>query len=130
MSISNIFLKRHYPPMANTDTNNHSDNSFGPSDADDIDGEDELLNDDFMNDKHEADKNYLSQLKQITQNSELKVESNTDFSMLKNRRQIMSSRENSFLYSPSPSARGHSSASKMSNYSGTKQRSVIASSFF
>lgn len=93
------------------------------SDSDMDDAEDEL-NDDFMNEKHESDRNYLNQLKQITQNSELKVEANTDFSLLKNRRPI-ASRENSFLYSPAPSARNSSAGSKLSNYS-TSQRANSA----
>ncbi len=83
------------------------------------DEEDELAK--FYESKHKSDKNYLSQLSQIAQNSELKVESNTDFSLLKNRRNI-SSRESSFLYSPPSSNRNTPSrlvtSSKLSNYSG------------
>ena len=68
-----------------------SDNSAN----EEVNNEDDEI--DFMSEKHAADKSYLSKLDQINQNSELKVEANTDFSMLKNRRHIPS-RENSFLY--------------------------------
>lgn len=78
--------------------------------------DDEAL-DDFMSNKHEADKSYLSKLKQIGQNSELRVESNTDFSQMKRRN--VTSREHSFLYSPaaSPAPTDRNTTSKMSMYS-------------
>ncbi len=84
--------------------------------------EDEELN--FLKDKRESDKNYLEKLNQISQVSELKIE-NTDFSLLKNRRNV-SSRGSPFLYTPSPSqlsmnndARS-ANQSRVSNYSLNK----------
>jgi hypothetical protein len=61
--------------------------------------EEEELN--FLKDKRESDKNYLEKLNQISQVSELRIE-NTDFSLLKNRRNV-SSRGSPFLYTPSAS---------------------------
>lgn len=103
----------------NTNDETNIDTLVGSNSDSDLDDAENELNDDFMNEKHESDRNYLNQLKQITQNSELKVESNTDFSLLKNRRNI-ASRENSFLYSPAPSARNNS-GSKLSNYSSSQR---------
>ena len=89
------------------------------------DTEEDDLN--FLKDKRESDKSYLDKLNQISQISELKIE-NSDFSMLKNRRNI-SSRGSPFLYSPSPSqllmnseARS-ANQSRVSNYSANRNTS-------
>lgn len=58
---------------------------------------------DFLKDKHESDKNFLSKLNQISHASELIIE-NTDFSMLKGRRASSRDHQTTFLYSPSQSS--------------------------
>ena len=84
--------------------------------------EEEELN--FLKDKRESDKNYLEKLNQISQVSELKIE-NTDFSLLKNRRNV-SSRGSPFLYTPSASQLSMNNdprtanQSRVSNYSANK----------
>ncbi len=74
--------------------------------------------DNFLKNKHESDQNYLSKLNQIS--ADLKIEPNADFSLIKNRRNI-SSRENSFMFSPSQSSMNteRNTSSKLSNYSVT-----------
>ncbi len=108
-------------PVFNQALSGHNSDADLPTEHDDDDDEDEDELTKFYESKHKSDKNYLAQLSQIAHNSELKVESNADFSLLKNRRNI-SSRESSFLYSPPSSNRNTPSrlvtSSKLSNYSG------------
>ena len=87
-----------YESAVNTDTEGEEEEEFN-----------------FLKDKRESDKSYLDKLNQISQVSELKIE-NTDFSLLKNRRNI-SSRGSPFMYSPSPSQLSMNNDSRTANQS-------------
>lgn len=85
---------------------------------------------DFLKDKRESDKGFLEKLSQINQTSELRIE-NTDFSYMKNRRNISSRAElnSPFLYSPSQSSLNSeprsANPSRASNYSAANRKTPI-----
>jgi hypothetical protein len=93
----------------------------------DLDNDEEF---DFLKEKHESDKNFLNRLNQINQTSELVVENNTDFSLMKNRR--TSSRDHHataspFLYSPSGSSMHSEANGNHSNLNSASNRYNVRS---
>lgn len=96
------------------------DNDDADDDDLDLDNDDQF---DFLKEKHESDKSYLSKLNQITNQSEMRVENTSDFNLSKNRRVSSRDHQATFLYSPSPNGVEYNNNNNISrpgsNYRGS-----------
>jgi hypothetical protein len=87
-----------------SNSNNNNVGQYKSNSSIDSIATDDIENDlNFLKEKHQSDTNFLKQLNNITQTSELKIES-VDLSLIKGRASSSRQRHSAFLFSPSHSS--------------------------